>query len=39
MVMQRRHRENAFAGELETQHLQDDRDGFDHENAADNDEQ
>ena len=26
MMMKRRHRENAFAGQLETQHLQDDRD-------------
>src|SRR5437868_8701980 len=39
MMMQRRHRENAAAGELETQHLHDDRDRFDDENATDNGEQ
>src|SRR5947207_14931673 len=38
MVMKRRHRENPFAGELETQHLENHRDRFDHKNAADDDE-
>src|SRR5438270_2003073 len=39
MMMQRRHRENAAAGELETQHLHDDRNRFDDENATNNGEQ
>src|SRR5437879_2010979 len=38
MVMERRHRKNAFAGEFETQNLENNRDRFDYENAADNDE-
>src|ERR1700675_2796240 len=39
MVMDRRHRKNAFTGEFETQDLKDHRDGFDHENATDDHEQ
>ena len=39
VMMERRHREDAFAGQLETEHLQDDRDRFDHEDAADHHEQ
>ena len=37
--MDRRHREDAFAGELETQHLKNHRDRFDDEDAADDREQ
>ena len=39
MVMKRRHRENPFAGELETQHLENDRHRFDHEHATNDNEQ
>src|ERR1043166_10031849 len=39
MMMDRRHGENAFAGGLETDHLQNHRDGFDDENAANHNEQ
>ena len=39
MMMDRRHGEDAFAGQLETQHLQNDGDRFDHENAANDCEQ
>src|SRR5688572_124335 len=39
MMMERRHRENAFAGQPEAQHLQDDRGGFENENAAHHREQ
>src|SRR3981189_2885408 len=35
MMMQRRHPEYAFAGQLERHHLHDDRDRFEHEQAAD----
>src|SRR6202166_2151383 len=35
MVMDRRHPEDAFAGELERYHLHDHRDRFQHEQAAD----
>ena len=35
MVMDRRHPEDTFAGELERYHLHDHRDGFEHEQAAD----
>ena len=36
MMMDRRHGEDAFSGELETQHLENDRDRFDHEHPANN---
>src|SRR5207237_9629379 len=39
MMMQLQHCENATAGELKTQHLHNDRDGFDYKNATDNGEQ
>src|SRR2546422_10242121 len=39
MVMNRRHREDAFAGEFKTQHLQNDRDRFDNEDTTDNSEE
>src|SRR6187399_3323188 len=39
MMMDRRHREDAFSRQLETEHLQNDGDGFDYEHAADNDEE
>src|SRR5579863_7306316 len=38
MMVQRRHAEDAAAGELETGDLDDDRDGFEDEEAADNDQ-
>ena len=38
MVMQRRHREDALARQLETQDLENYRDRFDDENAANYDE-
>src|SRR5207248_9967976 len=34
VMMKRRHDENPLAREFETHHLQNHRDGFDHENAA-----
>ena len=34
VMMQRRHAENALAGQLERRHLQDHRNGFHHEHAA-----
>ena len=39
MMMDRRHGENAAAGQFETEHLQNDRDRFDDENAADDGEE
>src|SRR5438094_389708 len=39
MMMQRRHCENATAGELKTQHLHNDRDRLDDKNATDNGEE
>ena len=39
MMMDGRHREDAFARQLETEHLQNDGDGFDHEHAADDGEE
>ena len=38
-MMKRRHDENPLAREFETHHLQNHRDGFDHENAAYHNEQ
>ena len=35
MVMDRRHAKDAFAGELERNHLHDYRDSFEHEQPAD----
>jgi hypothetical protein len=34
MMMKRRHGEEPFAGQFKTQNLEDDGDGFEHENSA-----
>ena len=39
MVMQRRHRENAAACQLKTQHLHNDGDGLDNKHAANDGEE
>src|SRR5881227_1380347 len=39
MMMKGRHRENAAAGQLKTQHLHDDRDRFQDENTTDDGEE